>query len=42
LNCPGNRVRLLGVSVAPVIEDGEVMGIVAHDQLVLNGLAGQL
>ncbi len=31
-----------GVSVAPVIEDGEIMGIVAYDQLVLNGLARQL
>lgn len=31
-----------GVSVAPVIEDGEILGIVAYDQLVLNGLARQI
>jgi predicted transcriptional regulator len=31
-----------GVSAAPVIEDDEVKGIVAYDQLVLNGLALQV
>jgi predicted transcriptional regulator len=31
-----------GVSAAPVIQGGEVKGIVAYDQLVLKGLAEQL
>ena len=31
-----------GVSAAPVIQDNEVKGIVAYDQLVLKGLAPQL
>jgi predicted transcriptional regulator len=31
-----------GVSAAPVIQDNEVKGIVAYDQLVLKGLASQL
>ena len=30
-----------GISAAPVIQGGEVQGIVAYDQLVLKGLAGQ-
>ena len=30
-----------GISAAPVILDGEIKGIVAYDQLVLKGLAGQ-
>ena len=30
-----------GVSTAPVIEGGEIKGIVTYDQLVLKGLAGQ-
>ena len=29
-----------GISAAPVIENGEIRGIVAYDQLVLKGLAG--
>ena len=29
-----------GISAAPVIADGEIKGIVAYDQLVLKGLAG--
>jgi predicted transcriptional regulator len=29
-----------GISAAPVIQDGEIKGIVAYDQLVLEGLAG--
>ena len=29
-----------GISAAPVIEGGEIRGIVAYDQLVLKGLAG--
>ena len=29
-----------GISAAPVIQDGEIKGIVAYDQLVLKGLAG--
>jgi predicted transcriptional regulator len=28
-----------GVSTAPVIDDGEIRGVVAYDQLVLRGLA---
>jgi predicted transcriptional regulator len=31
-----------GVSAAPVIDNGEVKGIVAYDALVLKGLASQL
>ena len=31
-----------GISAAPVIHGGEVKGVVAYDQLVLKGLAGQL
>ncbi len=31
-----------GISAAPVIQGGKVEGIVAYDQLVLKGLAGQL
>ncbi len=30
-----------GISAAPVIEGDEVKGVVAYDQLVLKGLAGQ-
>ena len=30
-----------GISAAPVIEGGEIKGVVAYDQLVLKGLAGQ-
>jgi len=30
-----------GISAAPVIEGGEIKGIVAYDQLVLKGLAGR-
>jgi predicted transcriptional regulator len=30
-----------GISAAPVIQGGEVKGIVAYDQLVLKGLARQ-
>ena len=30
-----------GISTAPVIENGEIEGIVAYDQLVLKGLAGR-
>jgi predicted transcriptional regulator len=30
-----------GISAAPVIEGDEIKGIVAYDQLVLEGLAGQ-
>ena len=30
-----------GISAAPVIEHGEIKGIVAYDQLVLEGLAGE-
>ena len=30
-----------GISTAPVIDGGEIQGIVAYDQLVLKGLAGQ-
>ena len=30
-----------GISTAPVIEGGEIKGIVAYDQLVLKGLARQ-
>jgi predicted transcriptional regulator len=30
-----------GISTAPVIDGGEIMGIVAYDQLVLKGLAEQ-
>ncbi len=30
-----------GISAAPVIQGGEIKGIVAYDQLVLKGLAGQ-
>ena len=30
-----------GISAAPVIQGGEILGIVAYDQLVLKGLAGQ-
>ena len=29
-----------GVSTAPVIDDGEIQGVVTYDQLVLRGLAG--
>ena len=29
-----------GISAAPVIEGGEILGVVAYDQLVLRGLAG--
>ena len=29
-----------GISAAPVIDGGEIQGIVAYDQLVLKGLAG--
>ncbi len=32
----------IGISTAPVIEDGEIRGIVAYDQLVLKGLAQHL
>ncbi len=28
-----------GISTAPVVEDGQIRGIVAYDQLVLQGLA---
>lgn len=31
-----------GVSVAPVIKNGDIMGIVSYDQLVMDGLARQL
>ena len=31
-----------GISMAPVIEDGEIRGIVTYDHLVLKGLAEQL
>ena len=31
-----------GISAAPVIQDDEIKGIVAYDQLVLKGLAAQL
>jgi len=31
-----------GISTAPVIEDGEIRGVVAYDQLVLRGLAAQV
>ena len=31
-----------GISAAPVIQGGEIKGIVAYDQLVLKGLAPQL
>jgi predicted transcriptional regulator len=31
-----------GISAAPVIEGDEIKGVVAYDQLVLKGLAGQL
>jgi predicted transcriptional regulator len=30
-----------GISTAPVIEGGQIKGIVSYDQLVLNGLARQ-
>jgi predicted transcriptional regulator len=30
-----------GISAAPVIDGGEIMGIISYDQLVLKGLAGQ-
>ncbi len=30
-----------GISTAPVIQGGEIQGIVAYDQLVLKGLAGR-
>jgi predicted transcriptional regulator len=30
-----------GISAAPVIEGDEIKGVVAYDQLVLKGLAGQ-
>ena len=30
-----------GISAAPVIEGGEIQGIVAYDQLVLKGLASE-
>ncbi len=30
-----------GISAAPVIRDGDIMGVVAYDQLVLKGLARQ-
>jgi predicted transcriptional regulator len=30
-----------GISTAPVIEDGEIRGVVTYDQLVLKGLAGE-
>ncbi len=30
-----------GISAAPVVRDGDIQGIVAYDQLVLKGLAGQ-
>ena len=30
-----------GISTAPVIQDGEIQGIVTYDQLVLKGLARQ-
>lgn len=29
-----------GISTAPVVEDGEIRGVVTYDQLVLEGLAG--
>ncbi len=31
-----------GISAAPVVGSGEIKGIVAYDQLVLKGLAGDL
>lgn len=31
-----------GISMAPVIEDGEIRGVVAYDHLVLQGLAEEL
>jgi len=31
-----------GISMAPVIEEGEIRGVVAYDHLVLKGLAEQL
>jgi predicted transcriptional regulator len=30
-----------GISAAPVIQDGEIKGMVAYDQLVLAGLTGE-